>query len=199
MEETKSCCQKSLPAGRQGILYGILPHSFCIAFIVFSVIGATAATTIFKSLLLLPYFFQILIGISFLFATISAAIYLKRLNMLNIQGIKGKWRYLSILFGTTIAVNLFFFLVVFPLLSNIKTVKNINAGESLNRITLSAKIPCSGHAPLVVDELGKEKGISGVKFEFPANFTITYDPKKTTPEEILSAEIFKTFKARLII
>lgn len=198
MEETKSCCPPKKGLSK-GILYGILPHSFCIAFIVFSVIGATAATTIFKSLLLLPYFFQILIGISFLFATLSAIFYLKKKNSLSAEGIRDNSKYLGILFGTTVAVNLLFFLVVFPLLSKIKTVMNINAGGSLEKITLSAKIPCSGHAPLVVDELGKEKGISGVKFEFPANFTVTYNPKETTPEEILSAEIFKTFKAQLIL
>jgi len=68
--EIKDCC-RSNQTGRkdksffQGVLYGILPHSFCIAFVILSIIGATAVATIFRKFLLLPYFFEMLIGLSF--------------------------------------------------------------------------------------------------------------------------------------
>ncbi len=93
-----NCCEKPKETKKEkgvlkGILYGLAPHTFCIAFIVFTVLGATTATALLKPLLLNPYFFYILIGLSFIFATISAIFYLKRNGILSFPGIKKKWRY----------------------------------------------------------------------------------------------------------
>lgn len=86
----KDCCQPSKEnekfGGIKGILYGLLPHTFCIAFVVASIIGATAATAFFKKFLLLPYFFEILVGLSLVFATLSAVFYLKRNSLFSVGG-----------------------------------------------------------------------------------------------------------------
>ncbi len=188
----------------KGILYGLLPHTFCIAFILFSIIGATTATTLLKPILLNRYFFYILIGISFVFATISAAIYLKRNKNLSIAGAKNSWRYLSLLYGITIAVNLIFFLVVFPLTANLnfkKLREPITASAQnvqFSSLTLEVSIPCSGHATLITGELKKISGVEEVKFRFPDFFDVKYDPSQTSQEKILSLEVFKTYPAKII-
>jgi len=187
----------------KGILYGILPHTFCIAFIVFSILGATIMTSFLKPLLLNSYFFYILIGLSFIFATISAIFYLKKNGILSFQGVKRKWKYLSTLYGTTIFINLLFFMVIFPAMVNVNskflagdiTVKNQNF---INQITLEVSVPCTGHAPLIIDELKKVAGIENIKFRAPNLFDINYDITKTSQEKILSLEIFNTFKATII-
>ena len=97
-EEPKSCCQptKKQPKGFwSGLIYGLIPHTGCIAFIIFTILGVTTATALFKPLLLSPYFFYILIALSFIFATISALIYLKKCALLSLRGIKTKWKYLK--------------------------------------------------------------------------------------------------------
>jgi len=206
--EIKDCC-RSNQTGRkdksffQGVLYGILPHSFCIAFVAFSVIGATFATSFFKNFLLLPYFFEILVGISFLFATLSAGIYLKRLNRLSVTGIKSKSKYLLVLYGTTMAVNLLFFFVIFPWVANLGLPKNTTPAvlaekNNFSTITLEVQIPCSGHAPLISDELKKLPGIVGIKFQLPNRFIVDYDSSKVNSLQITSAEIFKSFPVKII-
>lgn len=201
----KSCCQKEGEEREKkgffsGLLYGILPHTFCIAFIIFSIIGVTTATMFFKKLLLNPYFFYILVGLSFVFATISAIIYLKRNGILSFQGIKRKWKYLLVLYGTTIFVNLLLFMVIFPYVANLNSPKSAALIEavSLSSITLEVDIPCSGHAPLIIDELLSLKDVQDVKFRFPNLFDLKYNPLETTKEQILSLEVFNTYKATII-
>ncbi|MFA5084259.1 MAG: hypothetical protein WC475_02670 [Candidatus Paceibacterota bacterium] len=210
MAETnqKDCCRKK--AGNKpgsadkgflaGIFYGLIPHTFCIAFVVFSVIGAATGTLLFKRFLLFPYFFQFLVFLSFLSATISALVYLKRNGILSWRGAKRKWKYLGILYGTTIFINLLFFFVIFPAVANLgsasKTVSS--AGDfqsSLASLTLAVDIPCSGHAPLVINELKGIIGVDSVKFKLPNLFEISYDSARTSPITIISLDIFKTFKA----
>ncbi len=181
-----------------GILLGILPHSFCIAFIIFTVIGSTIFTAFFRKILLTPYFFQFLIGLSFILATVSAVIYLKRINSLSFSGAKSKWKYLSILYGITIGINLLFFLVVFPAVANMRTVrgtKAVSSATGLRAITIEVKIPCSGHAPLIISELKKINGINEVKFFAPNLFEVYFDQQKTSAIQITQAEIFKSFPA----
>jgi len=187
----------------RGALLGILPHSFCIAFVIFSVVGATLATSYFKKFLLLPHFFEILIGISFLFATLSAVIYLKKLNRLNVSGIKSKSKYLLVLYGTTMAINLLFFFVVFPWVTNLSLPKNATPAvlaekSDLSKITLEVQIPCLGHAPLISDELKKLPGIIGVKFQLPNRFLVDYDSSKINSFQMTSAEIFKSFPVKIV-
>ncbi len=201
MEDKPACCQeeKKTSGFWPGVLYGILPHSFCLAFIVFSVLGATLLTGLMRQALLIPYFFQILLLISLFSATISAVIYLKRSNLSLRKGIKEKWGYLLTLYGTTIAVNLLLFMVIFPLVANMKSSQSrgtVLSQSTQSKISLEVAIPCPGHAPLIIDELGKTEGISWVEFKFPNLFEVNFDSRRISPEEILNLEIFKTFKAR---
>ncbi|MBC7073856.1 hypothetical protein H5T58_00465 [Candidatus Parcubacteria bacterium] len=201
----KSCCEEKVKSDKKGflagILYGLLPHTFCILFIILSILGTTTATTLLKPLLLNSYFFYILIALSFLFATISALIYLKRNGILSFSGIKRKWKYLSILYGTTIFVNLFLFLFVFPITLNIKNQKiikeNFQILTSQSSIILKVNIPCPGHALLVIEELKKINGVQNVKFLFPNEFEIVFDPFEISKDEILSLNIFKNYKAEI--
>ncbi|MCK9393489.1 hypothetical protein M0Q03_01670 [bacterium] len=93
--KNKDCCSTNTKNEKvngfsSGLLYAIIPHSFCILFVVLSIIGATFATQILRQFLLLPYFMPILIGLSLLFALISAIFYLKRINSLSWKGIIAK-------------------------------------------------------------------------------------------------------------
>ena len=194
------CCKQDIKKKNKGFLsaifYGLLPHTFCIGFVVFSVIGATTATAFFKDFLLIPYFFHLLVAISFVFATISAFIYLKRNDCLCAGGIKNKWKYLASLYLITIFVNLSVFFFVFPALANMGQA-NITGLDQLSALSIKVDIPCSGHAPLIIDELKKDNGVSAVKFAMPNTFEIKYNPQKTSPERITALEIFKTYKATI--
>ncbi|MFH0830206.1 MAG: cation transporter [Candidatus Aenigmatarchaeota archaeon] len=191
----------------QGITYGLMPHIGCIAFILFSVLGVTAATSLFTPLLLNPYFFYILIAMSFGFATISIAIYLKRNGLLSWKGASHKWKYISTMYGTTIGVNLLLFLVIFPYAANAATIPSSQNGitgaaiglqSNLASMKLQVEIPCSGHALLISEELKKISGVAGVQFSFPNYFDVKYDPSKTSKTEILALEVFKTYAAKVV-
>jgi hypothetical protein len=181
----------------KGIFYGILPHSFCIGFVVFSVLGATGLVAVFKNIMIIPYFFQILIALSFIMATFSAFLYLKKCDCLHGQGIKNKWKYLTILYGTTIFINLFMFSFVFPALANINS-KNVTELGQTSQIILKVDIPCTGHAPLIIDELKKDSGVKNVNFKSPNTFEINYNPNQTSVKKIESTNIFKTYKVENI-
>lgn len=194
MENEKPCCKAAKKKGvKAGIINGLIPHIGCIAFVIFAAIGATAAASFVKPLLLSSYLFYGLIALSLLFATISAVFYLKRNNSLSLEGVKSNKSYLSILYGTTIAVNLLFFFVIFPMTANLtgSAVK-----ESEDKLTLQVNIPCSGHASLIISELNNA-GISA-KFRAPNYFDITYDSSKIAKEDVLNLDIFKTFKAEIV-
>ena len=196
----KICCTAKYNQNKgilSGILYGLVPHFFCIAFILFSIIGTVAATAFLKKFLMIPYFFHFLVFISLLLATISSAIYLKRAGCLCVSGIKNKWKYITNLYSATILINLLMFFVIFPALANINSNNVINQEKYLANLAIAVQIPCSGHAPLIVDELKKDSGVGFVKFEIPNIFEIKYDPEKTSQEKIISLEIFKTYKAIL--
>jgi hypothetical protein len=199
------CCSsnsdKDKPAGfLKGLLFGLIPHSFCIAFIVFTIIGSTIATSLMKNILLIPNFFQLLLVFSFLMSLISAGIYLKRINLLSLKGVATKWKYLSILIGTTVGVNLLFFKVVFPAVANVnfQETKKISQIAGIQNITLKVNIPCSGHAPLISQEIKKISGITDVKFISPDLFAISFDSTRTNRDEIMNLEIFKTFLSTII-
>jgi copper chaperone CopZ len=200
------CCEEKNKALKSGLLYGLVPHIGCIVFIVFSILGVTSATFLFRDLLLNSYFFYLLIALSMVFASISAFIYIKRKNLnseakfkISLSAIKREWKYITTLYSTTILINLLLFMVIFPLTANISfATKNTIITNSTAALTLQVDIPCSGHAPLVTDELKKLDGISDVKFRFPNYFDVSYDNNKLSKNQILSLEIFKNFKANLI-
>jgi hypothetical protein len=200
-QKENSCCapakNKQGKGISSGILYSLLPHSFCIAFILFSTVGAVAATAFLKRFMLIPYFFHFLILASLLSATISAVIYLKKNDCLRPSGVKSKWKYIVTLYSTMIIINLLMFFVVFPALANINSGNMINQGSYAANLSIAVQIPCSGHAPLIIGELKKDAGIGQVIFKTPNIFEIKYNPKETSPEKIASLEIFKTYKAIL--
>ncbi len=203
---------------KQGIIYGLIPHVGCISYIIASVLGVTVLTQLFKPLLLNPYFFYILILVSIVFATVSAVIYLKRQGFINLSRtedgleisfsddlLKRKWKYLLTLYGTTIGINLLMFMVIFPLLSNVSVASSvsttgayINSINYLSSIKLKVDIPCPGHAPLISQELKSVDGVKEVQFSFPNIFVVKYDPAKTSKQQLLSLEVFKTYKATVL-
>lgn len=196
----KNCCENKGSQIKKGILYGILPHSFCIAFIFFSIIGATAFTTLLKPFMLNAYFFPLLVFLSFMLASVSAFIYLRKTCILSINSIVKNKNYLLTLYASVIGINLLLFLVVFPLLAN-SSFSNSNKNVSSINVetkTISVQIPCSGHAPLIMEEVSKLDGILSINYSPLYNFEIKYDPQKTSLEEILSLPIFKSFKAGVV-
>lgn len=207
----------------QGLMYGLLPHTGCIAFIIASVLGATVAVEIFKPLLMNPYFFYILIAISFVFATISAVIYLKNQGYITLNKNSGqfqidvannmldkKWKYLTTMYGTTIMINVFLFFVVFPTLANfdglnsgIPTASAVAARVTVNDFSLlkiRVDIPCSGHAPLISGELKTLEGVVGVKYKYNSGhvFDVTYDSSLITTDGMLALQVFKTYKPTVL-
>ncbi|HLD58230.1 MAG TPA: cation transporter [archaeon] len=186
---------------KQGILFGIVPHIGCIAFILASVFGATVAIEFFKPLLLNPLFFYILIGISFLFAGISAMFYLKRNKILSLRGIMMKKKYIATMFSSTIGINMLFFFFIFPMAASLGMGTAQGSPGSLGAnylLTLQVDIPCAGHAPLISNELKGLEGVSKVSFEFPNFFRVECDLSKAPKEKILSLEVFKTYGAKIV-
>ena len=204
-----------------GLVYGLVPHIGCIAFIVFTVLGVTAATTFFKPFLMNRYFFHILVALSIIFATISALFYFKKQGLITFNkskggleinflrlGIKRKWKYLLTLYGTTVGINLLLFMVIFPVVANLNSGSTLRAsmmavfgrGEELELsesnalITLKVDIPCPGHAPLIMGELETIDGTENVQFRSPNVFDVVYNPEKTSREELLSLEVFDSYK-----
>jgi Cu+-exporting ATPase len=186
---------------RQGIIYGLIPHIGCIAFIIGSVLGVTVLTQLFRPLLLNPYFFDILIALSLGFATLSSALYLRRNGLLSTAGAKRKWKYLSTMYGSTVGINLLLFLVIFPLLANVSFAAptgNLLALNGLSSLKLQVDIPCSGHATLISGDLKTIDGVVGVQFSLPNIFDVKYDPSKTSQQQILALDVFKTYKATVL-
>lgn len=147
----------------QGILFGILPHTFCILFVVFSVIGATSGSIFLRRFLVVPYLFQILVIISLIFATISAAFYLRRIGYLSLLGIKKKWKYLSIMYSVTLAINLLLFFIIIPAAGNLGSAKQ-NISENTKEIPSQV---VAGEQVIEMDQSGS--GYSPSSFTVKAN------------------------------
>jgi hypothetical protein len=143
--------------------------------------------------------FYIIFAASIFFAILSAFLYLKRCNLLSLSGIKRKWKYLSILFGTIIIVNSLFFFYIFPALANVNAPRvSTEEAKQLSYLELNVSLPCSGHAPLVMDELKKINGIRSVEYKDPNIFNIYYDSSLVSEQTITSDKIFTEFKAKTI-
>ncbi|MBS3121350.1 hypothetical protein J4434_00515 [Candidatus Woesearchaeota archaeon] len=221
------------------IFYGLVPHTGCIAFILFTILGVTAVTSFLKPFLLNAYIFYVLILLSFVFTTISAIIYLKKHGLWSLDGLKFKWKYLLTMYSLTLGINLFLFMVVFPLLVNIPTVSadygaqqsglqqqqlnlsnpqlnpqitgavvgvpveqalnnQLTNADELSTIRLKVGIPCPGHASLISQEIKSLSGIKTVKFSFPNLFDVTYNPAMLSKEDVLSLDVFNTYKADIV-
>ena len=96
------------------------------------------------------------------------------------------------LFSTTIITNAILLLVVFPVTAKLQN-QTAKIVEQNHTVSLTVDIPCSGHAPLIIDELKKENGVGAIAFEFPSTFKVVYNPELTSPEKIRALKIFQTF------
>jgi copper chaperone len=183
----------------KGLLYGLLPHTGCIAFLLGSILGVTALMQFFKPLMMNRNFFYILIGISLGFAIISSLLYLRQQGLLSWKGIKKRWKYLTTMLGSTLAINLVLFMVIFPMLANVSAAP-IEGGDATKfaSISLSVDIPCPGHAPLISEELKTLEGVVGIEFNYPNNFDVVYDAEKTLKTDILGLEVFRTYGATVL-
>ncbi|MEI8123931.1 MAG: hypothetical protein WCG60_02055 [bacterium] len=201
MNQEKKCCVSSDDKAEKGLLsgfiYGLLPHSFCLAFAFLSIIGAITASAVFKKILLVPNIFNYLVIISILLATISVYLYLKKIGCLCKSGIKNNWKYISTIYSATVIINLVFFYGVIPILANINTKYVAGEQSGLSEVSIKVDIPCTGHSFLIIDEVNKIEGVSGIKFNSPDEFVVKYNPQNTSPLEIVSLDVFSEFKARI--
>jgi hypothetical protein len=217
-EETSTlpeCCRPAAERKGQGLLwglfYGLVPHTFCILFIVFSIVGATVATSFVRQVMFMPYLFQVIVALSLVFATLSAFLYLRRNGLLSWAGAQRKWRYLSVMYGSTLAINLVLFWFVFPAVANLDLVPRVSAAPAaistsqtgrssadpanLGEVTLRVDIPCPGHAPLIIGELRNVPGVRTAKYQSPDVFWVLYDTTVTSVDKILAQEVFQSFPA----
>jgi copper chaperone CopZ len=206
-KELPSCCQPKKGDGKgkgvgQGILFGLVPHIGCIAFVIASVFGLTVVASVFRPLLMKSYFFYGMIVLSLIFASFSAFLYLRRQG--GIKTAKDHKGYLTILYGSTIAISALLYFVVFPLVASATlagAAVNVPVGTNLNglqTITVKVGIPCEGHAPLIVDEVKKVAGVAKVEYIPTSTFKVYYDPSKTDKDKILGINIFKDYKATVL-
>ncbi|MFH0832350.1 MAG: cation transporter [Candidatus Aenigmatarchaeota archaeon] len=189
---------KAKSSVRQGIVYGLIPHIGCIAFIIGSVLGVTVLMEFFKPLLMNRWFFHALILLSLVFATLSSAWYLRKNGLLSLDGMKRKWKYLSAMYGSTIGINLVLFMLIFPLLANVSLSASGVYAIGADSIRLEVDIPCPGHAPLISSELKTIDGVTGVQFSFPNIFDVSYDSAKTDRQKMLSLDVFKEYPAKVL-
>lgn len=172
---------------KSGIIAALVPHIGCILFLVLTLLGISAGAVYIKQFLMMWWAFPVLILFSFALAGLSSYLYLKRNCCAN------KAKYLSILFGSVIAINALLFFVIFPWAANVSGQSSSNV-TGLSEMTLAVAIPCPGHASLIIDEL-KKSGADSVSFNLPNLFTIKYDSSKVDKSQILGLDIFKTYKA----
>ncbi|MFA5109562.1 MAG: hypothetical protein WC458_03390 [Patescibacteria group bacterium] len=195
----ENCCRTNSNHKKgfgRGLFYGLIPHVFCIAFLVLSLIGAAGGAALAKKFLLIPYFFLFLMIISLLLATLTAFFYLKKNSCCDVQGIRSRRKYLFTLYAATIVTNILVAYVIIPAFTVRPTKAVENSGKQLARTAINVQLPCPGHAPLIIDEVRKSGGVETVTFQLPDAFQISYDPQITSPEKLAALEIFKTFKIK---
>jgi copper chaperone CopZ len=203
-KELPSCCQPKnndkAKGIRQGILFGLIPHAGCIAFVLASVLGLTVAASVFKPLLMKSYFFYGMIILSLVFASFSALLYLRKQG--GVKTAKNHKGYLAILYGSTIGISALLYFVVFPLVASATLAGATGAAvtnlQGMQTVTIKVAIPCEGHASLIVGELKKVSGVTNVQYIPSSTFKVYYDVSKTTKEKILNLDIFKEYKATVI-
>jgi hypothetical protein len=79
MEAKNDCCENKNEGNgiKEGIIYAIAPHTFCILFIVFSLFGSIIGMSFIKGFLMNKNSFLIIFIASIFFAILSAFLYLK--------------------------------------------------------------------------------------------------------------------------
>lgn len=180
----------------QGLMYGIVPHIGCIAFLIGSVLGVSVLMQFFRPMLMSRYFFHFLVALSIGFATLSSAIYLKNNNLFSKAGIKRKWKYLTTMYTSTIGINMLLIFVIFPLTANAGSGDVDLSGT--NSLLLSVDIPCSGHAPLIAEDLRSVNGVVQVRYLNLDKFSVAYDPNIATIDDIMSVEVFDPYPAVIL-
>jgi len=116
----KHCCGSMINYAkglRTGLLFGLIPHSFCIAFLLLSIAGATSATALLGQFLSVPYLSLLLVILSLLLATFSAYIYLKKTGGCSLALVKSKWKYLLTLYASIVVINVIVVFILLPTLS----------------------------------------------------------------------------------
>jgi len=79
-----------------------------------------------------------------------------------------------------------------------KTNADLDNNKDLQTLRISVKIPCPGHALLISQNIKSLPGIANIDFDLPNIFEIKYDSQKTSRQEILSLNIFKTYSAKTL-
>lgn len=173
-----------------GIIAGLVPHIGCISFAVFTLLGVTFMSSLFKKFLLLKWAFPFMILLSFFLAGISSFFYLRKNCCAN------KSRYIIMVFSSVLLINFLFYFIIFPLTANIsaKSTKNI---EETKLIFLQVKIPCPGHAPLIIDELKKMPEVISVNYRAPNYFDVECD-RGLDEQKLLNLGIFREFPCKII-
>lgn len=199
-EKCGSCCgPKKEYHGRnwvKAISYALIPHIGCIAFIIASILGTTVLIQYFRPLLMSRNIFYYLILVSIGFATLSSFFYLKRNKSLSWNGVRTKKGYLSIMYGSTVGINIVLFFFIFPFLANFTGASVANPNDYYS-LSLEVDIPCPGHAPLISSELSTIGGVEGSEYSFPNKFEVYYsDP--LVRDEILLLEVFDEYPATVV-
>lgn len=175
--------------------YALIPHVGCIAFVFAAILGTTVLMQFFKPVLMNRNIFYYLILISLGFASMSSFFYLRKNKCLSWDGVKNKKGYLSIMYGSTVGVNLLLFFLIFPMLANVASAAPSDlSGLSLMQMTVD--IPCPGHAPLISNEVSGVLGVEGVEYSFPNKFDVYYSGE--IEGEILSLEVFDEYPANVV-
>lgn len=66
------------------------------------------------------------------------------------------------------------------------------------KVIVKVDIPCPGHSSLIVDALRGLDGIVDVRFRVPDLFDVSFDSSKTSEQEIIGLDVFKTYKASVV-
>lgn len=70
--------------------------------------------------------------------------------------------------------------------------------DNLSELKIKVAIPCPGHAALIEGELLKIQGVGNIDFSFPNIFTIKYDSKQISEQDILNLNIFTEYPAKRV-
>ncbi len=175
----------------KGILISLVPHIGCIFFAVLLLTGVTVGSGFVTKFFSNRFVFPVSILLSFILVAIYSYFYMKKSCCTN------KIRHISLMLVSIVFVNTLLFFVVFPSITNLKSVNTIVV-DNLSELKIQIDIPCSGHSSLIAYEL-KKAGVADVRFDDPDIFDLRYDSSKITKEQIEQLDLFKDFKIKNIL